>query len=129
MCLFDQNLGTQERGVQVAQAIPKQPPLPSTHLWLKGLPPKHACVDDVRVAFCQWLGDNGKLAGSVEDKHHLLFDCRIQPHTAGVQPPFPYSFFFSSSFSACGPSQCGRQLSQDTFAQRPAALSKTQVAR
>lgn len=53
----------QERGVQVAQAIPKQPPLPSTHLWLKGLPPKHACVDDVRVAFCQWLGDNESPGG------------------------------------------------------------------
>ncbi len=64
MCLFDQNLGTQERGVQVAQPIPKQPSLPSTHLWLKGLAPKHASVDDVHVAFCQWLGDNGKQLAS-----------------------------------------------------------------
>ena len=94
MCLFDQNLGTQERGVQVAQAIPKQPPLPSTHLWLKGLPPKHACVDDVRVAFCQWLGDNGKLVGSVEDEHHLLFDCPVYSH---IRQEYSHLFHQASS--------------------------------
>ncbi len=46
--------------MQVAHPVTKQPLLPSTHLWLKGLAPKHASLDDVHAAFCQWLGDNGK---------------------------------------------------------------------
>ncbi|DBB15125.1 TPA: hypothetical protein ACH3X3_004134 [Trebouxia sp. C0006] len=53
----------QERGVQVAHPVTKQPLLPSTHLWLKGLAPTHASLDDVHAAFCQWLGDNESSGG------------------------------------------------------------------
>jgi hypothetical protein len=65
--------------VQVAQAIAKQPPSPSIHLWLKGLAPKHASVDDVHAAFCQWLGDNGKqlMRQKLIVIVHQYFFCRL----------------------------------------------------